>query len=93
MSPKTIKDQKKVPYGKIAGFVALGQLIRAKRVSSGFTLHQAAGLIGVGPRFLSEVERGKRSAEMGKVLQVLDRMGIVLWAFPRGEVPRLWNQG
>ena len=44
----------------------------------GLTQLDAAGLCGVGERFLSELERGKQSAELGKVLQVLRRLGLRL---------------
>jgi hypothetical protein len=33
-------------------------------------------LCGVGERFLSELERGKASASLGKTLQVLKRLGL-----------------
>jgi transcriptional regulator with XRE-family HTH domain len=45
---------------------------------------QLAALAGVGPRFLSEVENGKESAEIGKVLQVLRRLGLDVSITPRG---------
>jgi transcriptional regulator with XRE-family HTH domain len=48
---------------------------------------ELAALAGVGPRFLSEVENGKASAEIGKVLQVLHRLGLELSIQPRGRVP------
>jgi transcriptional regulator with XRE-family HTH domain len=42
----------------------------------GLSQLDAAGLCGVGERFLSELERGKTTAELGKVLQVLNRLGL-----------------
>ena len=42
----------------------------------GLTQRDAAGLCGVGERFLSELERGKASASLGKTLQVLKRLGL-----------------
>lgn len=42
----------------------------------GLTQLNAAGLCGVGERFLSELERGKTTVELGKVLQVLNRLGL-----------------
>lgn len=55
---------------------SLGMAIRQQRKSMGLTQMDAAGLCGVGERFLSELERGKQSAELGKVLQVLKRLGM-----------------
>ena len=55
---------------------ALGKLIREHRKSMGLTQRDAAGLCGVGERFLSELERGKPTAALGKVLQVIKRLGL-----------------
>lgn len=57
---------------------SLGRAIRERRKSLGLSQFDAAGLCGVGERFLSEVERGKRTAELGKVIQVLNRLGLHL---------------
>jgi HTH-type transcriptional regulator/antitoxin HipB len=54
----------------------LGKAIRHQRKSTGLSQINAAGLCGVGERFLSELERGKLTAELGKVLQVLNRLGL-----------------
>jgi HTH-type transcriptional regulator/antitoxin HipB len=54
----------------------LGKAIRHQRKSIGLSQTNAAGLCGVGERFLSELERGKPTAELGKVLQVLNRLGL-----------------
>jgi transcriptional regulator with XRE-family HTH domain len=66
---------------------ALGQAIRAQRKRSGATLHEAAGLAGVGVRFLLELEHGKTTASLGKALQVAERMGLEVWIVPRGQRP------
>lgn len=58
---------------------ALGDLIRQRRKAMGLTQLDAAGLCGVGERFLSELERGKASASLGKTLQVLKRLGLRVW--------------
>jgi len=56
----------------------LGALLRAHRQSKGLTQVDAAALAGVGQRFLSELERGKATAEVGLVLKVLRRFGLML---------------
>jgi len=58
----------------------LGTLIRQRRKAMGLTQLDAAGLCGVGERFLSELERGKSSASLGKALQVLHRLGFTVSA-------------
>jgi HTH-type transcriptional regulator / antitoxin HipB len=68
----------------IVSVADLGKLIRAKRTSLGVTQAETAGLSGVGVRFLSELERGKESVELGKVLRVLNALGLDLWAHARG---------
>jgi y4mF family transcriptional regulator len=73
-----------IPYGKITTPDALGLMIRAQRKASGVSQADAAALCGVGVRFLSELERGKSTIELGKALQVLNRLGLELWLMPRG---------
>jgi y4mF family transcriptional regulator len=54
----------------------LGRLIRQKRKEDGLTIADASSLCGVGYRFLSELENGKDTAEIGKVLKVLSGLGL-----------------
>ena len=68
----------KFPYGKISTSAELGRLLRQKRKALSMDQVRAAGLAGVGVRFLSELERGKASLELGKVLQVVHRLGLEL---------------
>ena len=77
-------DQKPVQVREPSG---LGEAVRAQRRKSGATLKQAAGLSGVGVRFLLELEHGKKSASLGKALQVAERMGLEVWVVPRGYRP------
>lgn len=56
----------------------LGELLRLYRKSRGMSQADAAALAGVGERFLSELERGKATAEIGLVLKVIDRFGLTL---------------
>lgn len=54
----------------------IGAAIRKKRKEDGLTLAEAAALCGVGYRFLSDLENGKATAQLGKVLQVLNALGL-----------------
>lgn len=65
----------------------LGHVIREARKRTELDQEMTAGLIGVGPRFLGEVERGKPSARLGLVLKVLERLGLEIWVSPRGWKP------
>ncbi|MBE5024305.1 helix-turn-helix transcriptional regulator [Olsenella sp. DSM 107455] len=61
----------------------LAALIRSERRRQGITQADLAGLSGVGVTFLSQLENGKESAELGKALNVLTMLGIDLVAEPR----------
>lgn len=66
------------PSGTIRTPEDIGAWIRRQRKASGKTLAEAAALIGVGVRFLHELEHGKATASLGKTLTVLQRMGLVV---------------
>lgn len=53
----------------------LGAALRAARKEQGLTQQDFADISMVGVRFLSEVERGKETAEVGLVLKVLKLAG------------------
>ena len=61
----------------------LGVLIRKKRKVQHLTQGQVAEYCGVSVKFISEVERGKATAEIGKVLFLLNTLGIDLVADTR----------
>ena len=49
----------------------LGQFVRDQRKRIGLTQVDLADLAGVSDRFLRELEKGKTTAEVGKVITVL----------------------
>lgn len=53
----------------------IGRAVRAARKAQGLTQREFADISGVGVRFLSELERGKPTAEVGLVLEVLADAG------------------
>lgn len=61
----------------------LGAVVRLRRKEFGLTQSGLAEVAGVGVRFLSELERGKPTAEFQKVLQVLSVLGLDLQLIPR----------
>lgn len=65
----------------------LGQLVRQRRKQAALTLQKAAGMAGVGVRFLSELKRGKPTLRLGLVLEMLALFGLELHVHPRGEQP------
>ena len=56
---------------------------RNKRKEDGLTLADTADLCGVGYRFLSDLENGKPTAELGKTLQALTALGLVISVGPK----------
>lgn len=58
---------KTLPSGKILNTKSLGDVIRQQRKSQGATQVEFASLCGVGVRFISDLENGKPTVEMGKV--------------------------
>jgi len=61
----------------------IGLIIRQKRKNDGLTLEQAAAVCNVSYAFLSNLENGKETVRLNKVLQVLKCLGIELDAKPR----------
>lgn len=56
----------------------IGTAVRSKRKEDGLTLVDAAGLCNVNYRFLSDLENGKPTVRLDKVLQVLAALGLEL---------------
>jgi len=54
----------------------LGKVIRQRRKSAKLTQQKAAALAGIGVRFLSELERGKPTAQIGKAIKVAQLLGL-----------------
>lgn len=61
----------------------LGLLIRASRKTQCIRMDDLAGSAGVGPVFVREVERGKETVQLGRVLNLLAELGIEL----RADIP------
>jgi transcriptional regulator with XRE-family HTH domain len=64
----------------------LGLLIRATRKTQGLRLDDLAGSAHVGPVFVREVERGKPTVQLGRVMSLLAELGITLAANVPDEV-------
>ncbi len=76
MLPNCIKRGMKLNANIIYDTAELGQLIRSERKASGITLQQTSAKSKIGVRFLSELERGKVTAEIGKVISALHTVGL-----------------
>lgn len=66
----------KAEYGIVHNPRELGELDRAHRKNLGLPLEQVGGIANLGLRFLSEFERGKETAEIGKIFKALETLGL-----------------
>lgn len=71
---------------KVDDAIQIGQLVRQRRKEAGMTLKEAASLAGVGVRFLSELERGKPTLQLGLAIRVLQLFGLELHVEKRGDL-------
>lgn len=77
--------QDDISYGAVRTAEELGSLARAHRKHRRLTLETVSGLGNLSTRFLSEFERGKETAEIGKVMKTLRTLGLEVIIQPRGR--------
>lgn len=70
---------------KIDNIKGLGIWIRQARKEQGLTQEQLAATCGVGVRFVRELEGGKETCHIGKAVQVMEMLGVEIFAIKRGE--------
>ena len=80
-------DRIKIPPTRVKSSLELGNIVRDVRKGTDLDQATTADLVGVGPRFLGELERGKPSLRLGLVLKVLERLGLEIWVSSRGWKP------
>jgi HTH-type transcriptional regulator/antitoxin HipB len=61
----------------------LGRMIRSERRQQKLRQGELAALAGVGNRFLSDLENGKPTVELGRAMQVLNMLGLTVSVRPR----------
>lgn len=71
------------PETPIQSFRNLGDLVRTARIAKDLSQQELADMAGVGRRFVSELENGKETLEIGRVLKVCQALGIDLVARKR----------
>jgi y4mF family transcriptional regulator len=64
----------------------LGKIVQAARKAQKLSQDDLAGLTSTGRRFISELESGKETAQLGKILHVLRSLGISLITNHKWEV-------
>ncbi len=75
--------KKETLYGVVRTTEDLGRLARVHRKNCRATIKKISGLGNLSPRFLSEFERGKETAEIGKILKALHTIGLEVVIRPR----------
>jgi len=87
---EVLMEKEIIPYGKIVGATQLGSLLRQARKNQGISQEDLSALVDIGPRLIGEIERGKATAEIGKVLQLLASLGLEVIVRPR--TTRDWQE-
>ncbi len=77
------RDQILAQGVRVTGEDALGVLLRKRRKKLGYTQEQIAGMLGCSPRLVGEMERGRGSVGIDKVLTYAMSLGIDIVAFER----------
>jgi HTH-type transcriptional regulator / antitoxin HipB len=70
---------------KIQSIDDLGKLVRAFRSSQNLTQADILGLANTGNRFIVELENGKPTVQLQKVLDVLDVLGLEIVVQKKGR--------
>ena len=70
---------------KVKTTAELGRAIRKRRKELGYTQAFLADYAGVSASFLSELENGKETIQLGKMMEVLSLLGMDICMSRRGE--------
>jgi len=61
----------------------IGEHIMQTRKKQNFKQAEAAGYLNVGIRFLSDLENGKPTAQIGKAIEVIEGLGFEVMLVPK----------
>ncbi len=64
----------------------IGQLVRETRKAQGISQEQTAGVAGTGIRLVSDLENGKGTIQVDKMIKVAEALGLGIYALNRWEV-------
>ena len=70
---------------KIIDSTALGEAIRKRRKDLGYTQAYLSDFTGFSVSFISDLERGKATAEIGKTIDLINLLGLDLEVEKRGK--------
>ena len=80
--PLVTKDERKIPM--ITDAASFGQTLRKRRQELGYTQAFVAEVSGFSVSFISDLENGKSTAELGKALRLASLLGLDCSLTPRG---------
>jgi len=61
----------------------VGRIVRQVRKQHNLRQADLAGVLFAGHRLVSEIERGKKTAQIGRVMEALDMLGLDIVLVPR----------
>lgn len=70
---------------KLTSSADIGEMVRARRREQGISQEQLAGVAGTGTRFISDLENGKGTIQVDKMIKVIEALGLRLYAINRWE--------
>lgn len=71
---------------KVSTISEISRIITETRISQNLLASELASLSGVSTSFLSDLENGKETLQIGKVLAVISQLGISIEATPPAPV-------
>ena len=70
---------------KITDTASLGNAIRSRRKELNYTQGYISEITGLSVSFLSDLENGKPTAEIGKTIEVINLLGLDILVETRGD--------
>ena len=70
---------------KITDTASLGNAIRSRRKELNYTQGYISEITGLSISFLSDLENGKSTAEIGKTIEVINLLGLDILVEARGD--------
>ena len=70
---------------KITDAASLGNVIRSRRKELNYTQGYISEITGLSVSFLSDLENGKPTAEIGKTIEVINLLGLDILVEARGD--------
>ncbi|MGI6221248.1 MAG: helix-turn-helix domain-containing protein [Coriobacteriales bacterium] len=80
-----MREQITYAFINLKGASQFGEAVRRFRKLRGLTQQQLADLTGCSIMYVSQLERGKETAELGKALKILDVLDVDISFSNRGD--------